>query len=227
MSGPRIRSETFGLIFGVVYLGLMTNALLVVSCLPVVALLLTTDPAHSWPLFALLAPGCAPAICAAFAVLAAYTRERDISVIGTFVRAWRACVRRALAIGALASALLVVLGVDASAAWGRPIGALVLPPLVTAMVLVLAVTMLVLVVLAERPRVRLRDAAGVCLYLAVRRWYLTLVSLLVLALSEAFLASRPALALGLAAAPLLYVVWANGRFTLNAALGPNPTATTP
>jgi uncharacterized membrane protein YesL len=218
LSRLRIRHETFGLIFGVVYVGLLTNALLVVFCLPVVVVLLATDPARSWPLLALLAPGCAPAICAAFAVLGAYGKERDVAVGRTFFRVWRACARRAAAAGAFASSALVVLGVDARAAWGRPIGALVLPPLVTAIVLVPAVTMLVLVVLAERPSVWLRDAARVCFFLAVRRWYLTVLSLLVLALFEGFLARSPALALGLAAAPLLYVVWANGRFTLNSFL---------
>jgi uncharacterized membrane protein YesL len=218
MSRRRIHPETFGLIFGTVYLGLMTNALLVVFGLPVVVVLLTTDPGRSWPLLALVAPICAPAVCAAFAVLGAYGKQPDVAVTRTFLRVWRASARRAVTTGFLASALLVVLGVDAHAAWGRPIGALVLPPLVTAMVLVPAVTVLMLVVLAERPRARLRDAAPVCLYLAVRRWHLTLFSLLVLAVSEAFLASHPALALGLAAAPLLYVVGANGRYTLNAAL---------
>jgi hypothetical protein len=90
-----------------------------------------------------------------------------------------------------------------------------------------ATTLLVLVVVAERPAVRLRDAGRVCLYLAVRRWPLTVFSLLVIALFEAFLAARPALALGLAATPLLYVVWANSRVALTAALGSNPAPVRP
>jgi len=153
-------------------------------------------------------------------VFAAYTTSRDTAVARTFARAWRASARRALAAGALATATLVVLGVDARAAWGRPVGAVVLPLLAVTMALVLVTALLVLVVTAERPRARLREAVRVSLYLAVRRWYLTLLSLMVLALLEAFLISRPALALGLAAAPLLYVVWANSRYTLAAALGP-------
>ncbi len=76
---------------------------------------------------------------------------------------------------------------------------------------------------AERPAVRLRDAARACLYLALRRWYLTALSLVVLAFLQTLLASRPALALGLAAAPLLYVVWANSRFTLRSVLEPAPS----
>jgi hypothetical protein len=90
------------------------------------------------------------------------------------------------------------------------------------MVLITATTLLALVVIAERPAVRLRDALRACLYLSLRRWYLTAFSLAVLALLEALVASRPAIAFGLAAAPLLYVVWANSRFTLREALGPIP-----
>ena len=75
---------------------------------------------------------------------------------------------------------------------------------------------------------RLPDVLRGCLYLAVRRWYLTLVSLVVLALLEALLATRPAIALGLAAAPLLYVVWANSRYTLRVALEPaSPASSVP
>ena len=218
----RIRHETLGVIFDLVYLVLMTNILLVLACLPLVAGLLATDPARSWPLLALAAPLCAPGVCAAFAVLAAFTADHATPVIATFVRAWRASARRALALGAITTAALVVLAVDVRAAWGHPAGAVAIPVLVVAMTLLVATAVLAAVVLAERPTVRLRDAGRVCLYLAVRRWYLTVLSLAVLAMLQTLLASHPAIALGLAAAPLLYVVWANSRFTLNAALGSAP-----
>lgn len=220
----RIKHETLGAVFDLVYVALMTNLLLVVSCLPLVAGLLTTDPARSWPLLALVAPLCAPGLCAAFAVLAAFSGERDNAVVRTFAAAWRASLRRASTLGALAAAALVIFGVDARAAWGHPVGAVAIPVLVTAMVLVSATSLLALVVIAERPAVRLRDALRACVYLALRRWYLTAFSLAVLALLEALIASRPAIAFGLAAAPLLYVVWANSRFTLREALGPIPGA---
>jgi len=218
----RIRYETFGAIFDLAYVTLMTNLLLVVGCLPLVVGLIVTDPSRSWPLLALVAPACAPGVCAVFAVLAAFSGEHSTAVVRTFARAWRASLRRATALGAAATAALVVLGVDARAAWGRPVGAAAIPVLAVAMVLVVATALLALVVVAERPAVRLRDALRVCLYLAVRRWYLTGASLAVLALLETLLASRPAIALGLAAAPLLYLVWANSRYTLRVALGPMP-----
>lgn len=211
----RIRHETYTAIFDTVYLGLATNALLVLAGLPVVVLLLTTDPGRSWPLIALLSPLVAPGLCAAFAV---FSHGRT-AVVRTFVRVYRATARRSLPLGALVSALLVVLAVDIRAAWGHRLGALAIPVLVTAMLLVAATALLALVVLAERPAVRLRDAVRVSVYLAVRHWYLTALSLAVLGLFELLLATRPAIALGLAAAPLLYVVWAGSRFSLNPALG--------
>ena len=73
---------------------------------------------------------------------------------------------------------------------------------------------------AERPAVRLRDALRASLYLAVRRWYLTALSLVVLVLLVQVVATRPAIGLGLVASPLLYVVWANSRFSLRPALDP-------
>src|SRR5579859_4074764 len=103
----RIKHETLDTVFDLVYVALMTNLLLVVSCLPLVAGLLTTDPARSWPLLALLAPLCAPGLCAAFAVLAAFSGERDNAALRTFATTWRASLRRATALGALATAALV------------------------------------------------------------------------------------------------------------------------
>ena len=220
----RIKHETLGAVFDMVYVALTTNLLLVVSCLPLVVGLVVTDPARSWPLLALVAPLCAPGVCAAFAVLSAFSDERNNTALHTFATAWRSSLRKATALGALATAALVVLGVDARAAWGHSIGAAAIPVLITAMILVTATSLLTLVVIAERPKVRLRDALRACLYLALRRWYLTAFSLAILTMLETLIASRPAIAFGLAMAPLLYVVWANSRFTLREALGPIPSA---
>jgi len=215
------RAETYAAILHTVYGALMANLLLVVGCLPLVVGVIVTDPARSWPLLALLTPGCTPALVGVFAVLASLgDRPSDAGVLRTFGRAWRASWRRATGLGALAVGAVVVLGVDTRWAWGRQIGALVIPVLAVLIVLVLATALLALVVLAERPGVRLRDAVRACGYLAVRRWYLTLVSLTVLGLLVQLVALRPALALGLAAAPLLYLVWANSRYTLRPALDP-------
>src|SRR5262245_38828672 len=113
----RIRHEALSTIFDMIYVALMTNLLLVVGCLPLVIGLVTTDPARSWPLLALVTPLCTPAVCAAFAVYSAFSAERSTAVVRTFGRAWRSSWRRAATLGALATAAFVVLAVDTHAAW--------------------------------------------------------------------------------------------------------------
>ena len=213
--------ETYNQVFGTAYVVLMTNVLLVIAGLPFVVGLMVTDPVRSWPLLALVAPLSAPALAAAFAGFAAFSAEGSTTVVRTFAAAWRSLFRRSATIGALATGALVVLGVDARVAWGSSAGAVALPVLATLAVLVVSTTTLALVGVVERPRARLRDLLRAALYLSVRRWYLTAVSLVALALLVAVVAARPALGLGLAAAPLLYVVWANSRYALRPALDPD------
>jgi uncharacterized membrane protein YesL len=213
----RIKHETFGTIFNTVYAAVMGNLLLIVGCAPLTLGLLITDPARSWPLLALVTPLCLPAVVGVFAVMAAL-RDGHPSVLATFARSWRESFKRATVLGAIAVGALVVLGVDLAWAWGGPGGAIAIPVLTVLMLLVASTTMLCLVTLAERPAVRLRDALRACLYLGLRRWYLTGVSLLVLLLLVQIIAARPAIGMGIAAAPLLYIVWANSRFSLRPAL---------
>ncbi|MEU7753025.1 hypothetical protein [Micromonospora sp. NPDC049171] len=220
----RSRHHTITAVFDGIYVALATNLLLVLGCLPLVTLAFTTDAARSWPLYALTAPLCAPGLCAAFAVMSAYSAGDTGGVLRTYGRAWRSTARPAMLWTAAAMAALVVLAVDARAAWGHRVGALALPVLATLIVLTVATALLGLVTIAERPGAPLREVVRTCVYLVVRRWYLTAVSLLVLVLLAQLLTARPAIALGLAAAPLLYVVWANSRFTLRAALDPPAAA---
>jgi uncharacterized membrane protein YesL len=223
----RLRPDVFTAITGMVYAALLSNLLLVIGCAPLVVGLLVTDPARSWPLLAMVAPLCAPALVGVFAVMTAFfgseRQSGPVTVLRTFASAWLASFRRATALGALATLALVVLGVDIAWAWGRTIGAAAIPVLVTLMVLTVATAILTLVVLAERPTVRLRDALRASFYLGVRRWYLTGVSLVVLLLLVQVVAQRPALGLGLVATPLLYVVWAGSRYSLRPALDPSAT----
>jgi uncharacterized membrane protein YesL len=219
MKAIRLRPEAFMAITGMIYAALLCNVLLVVGCAPLVVGLVVTDPARSWPLLALVTPLCGPALVGVFTVMATWGRPGGSgAVLRTFAQAWRASFRRAVAVGALVTVAIVVLAVDIAWAWGRTIGAAAIPVFATLMVLAIATALLTLVVLAERPSVRLRDALRASLYLAVRRWYFTGVSLVVLLLLTQVVAQRPAIGLGLVATPLLYVVWAGSRYSLRPAL---------
>jgi uncharacterized membrane protein YesL len=232
----RLSHETYASIFHTVYVGLVSNLLLVVGCAPVVVLLFTTDPARSWPLYALAVPLCAPALVGVFAVLGTLRGGRPdrrlpatdaAGVFTTFGRIWFASWRRATVLATAAVGALVVLAVDIAWAFGQRIGAVLIPVLVVLVLLVFVTAVHGLVVLAERPTVRLREAVRACLYLALRRWYLTGLSLVVLVLLVQIIAARPAIGMGLVAAPLLYVVWANTRFALRPALDPPATSEVP
>lgn len=209
-----VSQEAYETVFGTVYVGLATNAMLVVACLPVLVLLLATDPTASWPALAVLSPLVAPALVAAFAVFAALSADGSTTAVRTFWRAYRRHARRALAIGATTSAAVVVLAVDVAAVWGARIGAAAIPVFVTLIVLAVLTAVVALAAVPELPGVRLRDLLRTSLYLAVRRWYLSLPALAVLGLLAGIVATRPAVGLGFVAAPLLFVVWGGCRFAL-------------
>lgn len=213
-----VSQDTYETVFGTVYVGLATNALLVVACLPLLVLLLTTDPARSWPALAVVAPTAAPALVAAFAVFAGLSADGSTTAVRTFWRAYRRHGRRALAIGAMASATVVVLAVDVAAVWGARIGAAAIPVFVTLLVLTVLTAVMALVAVPELPTARLRDLLRTSLYLAVRRWYLSLTALAVLGMLLSVVATTPAVGLGFVAAPLLFVVWGGCRFALRSAL---------
>jgi uncharacterized membrane protein YesL len=208
---------TYAMIAGVVYLALITNVLLVLSCLPLVLLLITTDPAKSWPLLAAAAPFCAPGISAAFATFREHGRN-GVTPARAFLAGWLATWRRAFSLGLIITAVVVVLIVDVRFFSDTTAGVAVVPVLGVLTVMVIAIGLVSLVALADAPGARLIDVIRASIYLSVRRWYLTVVSLLVIATQVALFAAMPALALGLTATPALYFAWANSRYTLRPVL---------
>lgn len=206
--------ETYELVFGTVYTGLMTNLLLAVACLPVLVLALATDLATTWPLAALAAPLLGPALIAAFAVFGAFSADGSTAVVRTFARAWRRHLGRGLAIGALATGAVVVAAVDVAFFWGRTAGAVAIPVLVTLAVVAVLTAVLALAAVPEMPGARLRDVLFAALLLGVRRWYLSAGTLVVLGLLTSVVATRPAVGLGFAVAPLLFAAWGACRATL-------------
>jgi uncharacterized membrane protein YesL len=209
----RISHDTFGAVIGVAYLGLMTNLLLVVTASPLVVLLMTSDPAASWPLLAIAAPICAPALTAAFTVFRDHKRG-GTAVVRSFLAAWRATWRKAMTLGAIVTAVIVVVLVDVRFFATGPMSVVVVPALAIVALVAAAVALVGLVAIAEEPSARLRVVLKASLYLAVRRWYLTVVSLILLALQFALFTTVPAIALGVSMAPALYLAWANSRYTL-------------
>lgn len=213
----RVSHDTWATILGVVYLGLMVNFLALVTSAPLVLLLITTDPALSWPLLALAVPLAAPALTGAFTAFREFGRGEP-QVVRSFLRGWKATWRKGMLIGAAAAASVVVLLVDVRAVAELPASVVVVPVLALLTVIAVATALVALVAVAEAPEARLRDILKAALYLSVRRWYLTALSFAVLGVQLALFTTMPAIAIGLACAPALYVAWANSRYTLRPVL---------
>ncbi|GIG30159.1 hypothetical protein [Cellulomonas marina] len=222
---PHLSFETATRATGAVYTALATNLALALALGPLLVLLAALPAgAGGWPLLLLVAGALgAPALAGAAAVCAAWSADGSTTALRTFARGWAGSLRRTVPVGLGVGAVLVVVGVDAVVLTGAPggtsIGALLLPLLVVVGALAVAAGVLAVVVLAERPAARLQDVLRPAVWIAVRRWPLTLLSLGVLGLLVAAVAARPALGLGLAATPLLYVVWAGSRWSLTPVLG--------
>ena len=214
----RISHDTMSTVFGVTYLGLMTNMMLVISCLPLVALLIVTDPAETWLYLVGFAPLIAPAMTGAFTVFRCHSDEGSLEVVRGFWRGWWSTARHALILGAVAAAMLFAFVVDIRVMAGTGFSTLTVPLLLMLMLLVIGIFPIAMVAIAEVPDTRLREVIRISAVLGVRRWYLTLLSLVILGSFVAFFILSPALAIGLAAGPMLYAVWANGRFTLKPAI---------
>lgn len=210
----RARAETWETVFGVAFLVIGTNAMLVVASAPLVVLLVSTDPRSSWPALSLAAIAATPAVAAAFAVFRDFSLDRGTGVTRAFWRGWVRHGRRAVALGSLVVLATVVISVDLAVLQQVSWGALVTPLLIVIGALVWATGLHALVASVERRDARLRDVLKASLFLSVRRWYLTLVSFAALGLLGALFVERPALALGIAASPLLYAAWGNSRYTL-------------
>ncbi|WZH38720.1 MAG: ferredoxin-NADPH reductase [Microbacterium enclense] len=213
----RISHDTYASIFATVYLGLMVNALLLVGCAPLVFLLLTTDPTVSWPLLVIAAPLCAPAVAGALTAFRAHGLGEG-RVARAFWAGWRRTAGKALAVGALVSAVVAIVLVDVRVVSAASWAVVVVPLCGTVALLVLATAPVALTALTEAPGTPLRVLLQTAVVLAVRRWYLSAVSLLVVAGQAALFVTSPALALGLTAAPALYLVWANARYALRPVL---------
>ncbi len=200
---------------GAVYTALVTNLLLAVANLPLLVLFVVTDLRVTWLPALALSPLLALSLSAAFAVFRGYAAEGPIGVVRAFLRGWRAHARRAGGAGIVAACGAFVLAVDVTVVWGKPVGAAAIPVLVMVAVLLTATTVHVLAGIVDG--IEARSGAALwkaCLYLAVRRWYLTALSLFALVLLVSFIYATPAWGVGLAASPILYLVWTNSRQAL-------------
>jgi hypothetical protein len=200
---------------GMVYMALMTNFLLAVANLPLLFFVVATDVRATWFPVLVLSPFLAISLAAAFSVFQRFTVDGAVSVAREFAHAWATLARPAGAVGGAAGLGMFVLAVDIAAVEDTPIGLVATPVFLMFMGLLLSTAMHVLVAIgcgvSAGSALALWKA---CLYLAVRRWYLTAMSLLALLLLVSIVDTMPAWGVGLTASPILYVAWTNSRQAL-------------
>lgn len=206
-----MRYEAYNRVFGTVYMLLVTGVLAVLSCAPFFAVVLFTPISETLPALALTAPLLGPAVAAASTVFGEHgSRAEDgtAAVARAFVRAWRRHARRAVAVSGAATAAVVVLSVDAVAAFGTPVGAVAIPVLVVLTALVVSSAVVLLTALTVRPDVPVFRLWPACLVLTVRRPWHMLVALAAWGSLAAAIGFAPALAPALLTGPVLYLCWA-------------------
>ncbi|MDQ0375194.1 ferredoxin-NADPH reductase [Cellulomonas humilata] len=194
------------------WIGLVVNLLLAVACAPLLlALVLVEDPLAALPFFAVLSCVCGPALMGAFGAFAADDRPA-----AAFVAAYRRGFLQGLLLWAGGAAVLGVLAVNTvgalsgDVAFARPL----LPMFVVLAALVVAVGSFSLVAVGHRPGVPFGELLRESAALAVRRWYLSALNVVVLAVLVAVLLVKPGIGVLIACAPLLYVVWSNAGYAL-------------
>ena len=198
-----------------VYMAFVVNLLLTIANLPLIFLFVATDVRTTWLLILMLAPILAISLAAVFSVFERFSADGSVEVAHEFVHGWARYVRPAGATGAIVSIGIFVLAVDVIAVWGSPYGAVAIPLFVTLMALLVSTALHVLTgIVGGVEAVSPLAIWKACFYFSVRRWYLTVMSMVVLSILVSLTYAMPAWGAGLAASPILYVAWTNSRQAL-------------
>ncbi|WP_412178018.1 hypothetical protein [Pseudarthrobacter chlorophenolicus] len=212
--------ETFGGIFGFIYTFLAGNVLMAFANAPLVlCLALVADPAAAWPFFLALSVTIPPSLAGLFAAFQALHDDGAAAKpVASFLRGYRRGFRRSAPLGVAAIAVLLFLGVDLVIVQSMPAAALLVPVIAAAAAATVSVTVMAIAGVVLLPAAGLKDLLKAALYLAVRRWYLSLAMLVLLGIIASAALLQPVLGVALAPAPLLFVVWSNASYAFSAAL---------
>ncbi len=202
-----LRPSSWDLIWSSVHRILMINAAVVVVNLPLLAALAIVErPWHYPAFFLVLALTLGPSVAGAFAYL-----DDEDDGLRQLVRAYRRHFRRSAALWSLSLAMIAVLVADIAVLRGFRAGAVLVPALAVAAVLVLSSATTAQADLVLRTGVRLRVLLWSALYLSVRRWWITAVNLLLLVVAALIVNQAPVLGLAVVPGCVIFVVWRNSR----------------
>ncbi|SHE26725.1 hypothetical protein [Actinomyces glycerinitolerans] len=146
--------------------------------------------------------------------------DEDYAMVRPCVRALRGLWWRALLAAAPFAGAALVLCVDIVWLAGTGAGAYVAPALATTVLLVLLAWPVAIVVVTERPGVRTAAVLRLALTLVVRRWYFSLLNLLVMLGIFFGLVAQPFLMAAVGNGFLLHLLWANARWMVLPSITP-------
>jgi Protein of unknown function, DUF624. len=209
-----VSQGTFETVFGFVYTALTVNASLVAANLPLaVMLLLVPNPLASWPLFLVLTLTLAPSLVGAFAAFRAMGEDAPTRPVQALWRGYRAGFARAGLLGAATAAIVGVTMADLTVFAGTIWAPLLGPTLLVLALTSVAVALLTLAGFALYPQVSARAIVKASVYLAVRRWYFSVMALALVGLTLAAVLVQPVLGAALVPSVLLFAVWSNAHFS--------------
>ncbi|MGN6199372.1 hypothetical protein, partial [Humibacter sp.] len=179
----QFRQETMETIFGYAYALLMVDVLLVVFNLPLAFMLfVTVDSLQSWPFFLLLSLTLAPSLVGAFEAFRAMREDGRPRPFAAFLRGYRRRGWAAFFVG-LGTAFMVAIALFDGTALAGTVWAPLLGPLLAVLGIgSIAVALFTLSGLVVFESASLRALAKAALYLTVRRWYFSVVALVMVAL---------------------------------------------
>jgi hypothetical protein len=181
-------------------------------------LFVTVDSLQYWPFFLVLSLTLAPSVAGAFEVFRAMRDEGRPRPFAAFLHGYRRRGAAAFVVG-LASAVVVALALFDGTALAGTVWAPLLGPLLAVLgVGSIAVELYALAGLVVFPSVSVRAIAKASLYLAVRRWYFSVVGLVMVGLIGAAVLLQPVLGAVLVPGILLYAVFANAQYAFQRAV---------
>lgn len=141
-----------------------------------------------------------------------------VKPVASFFRGYRRSFRRSALLGIAAVAVLLFLGVDLAIVQSMPAAAVLTPVIVVAAAVAASVAMMAIAGVVLLPQTGLKALLKASLYLSLKRWYLSLATLVLLGIIASAALLQPVLGVALAPAPLLFVVWSNTAYAFHAAL---------
>lgn len=221
----RIGFATYDKAFAVVYLILGTSIAFTLTSLPFFAVLYLFSPEDMWLITALTAITLFPSFSASFGVFTDFVTNHDHSILSGYFRHWARSLWRSTLIGFVTVACFTVLVVDFVYLWQTQTGALFAPITLMGAAIVLTVGIGSLAVDKLAPSNSLIVLIKATFYVTIRRFYITAVSWLGMALAAVVILTHPAIGLGALVAPALFLFWSNTKYCLNATISKTKATT--